>query len=255
MSDEQQQPVSLDGFRAELDVFSGPLDLLLYLVKQEEVDIFEVAVSRITERYLDALQGIEFYDVNTAAEFLVVAATLMEIKSRTLLPPGETAEEEEDTAGAELVRRLLQYKEFKEAAQSLEDRVGVQRLRYPRPRLVPTQEGGEEQDPALLLEDVAPWDLMAAFERLLGETQLPASPTVVRNEVPVAFYITEVIAHLRATDRPVEFVEFFRKDASRERIVGVFLALLEMIRRRSIRVSEEEGLQGPSLRVSLAEPP
>jgi segregation and condensation protein A len=243
---------SLSGFRAELEVFSGPLDLLLYLVKQDEVDVFEVAVSRITERYLDAMQRIEFFDVNTAAEFLVVAATLMEVKSRTLLPPGEGQDEEEDAGpGAELVRRLLQYKEFKEAAQGLEERAGRRALRHARPRLAIDAEEAAQDRAELLLEDLATWDLMGAYADLMEQTRLPAPPAVVRSEVPLGFYISEVLACLQGAHGPARFLDLFHDERTRERIVGVFLALLEMMRRGMIRVREKTGETGRYIEISL----
>jgi len=250
---EQPDTPSLEGFRADLDVFSGPLDLLLYLVKQEEVDIFEVPVSRVTDRYLEALRTIEFFDVNTAAEFLVVAATLMEIKSRTLLPPGEVEEEEDDGAGTELVRRLLQYKEFKEAADGLENRAKQQVLKHPRPQpRVGTQEEDEYEVQALL-EDLAVWDLTAAFAELMTQTRLPTTTRIVHSEVPVSFYIDEVLAALQGAGGRTDFLQRFRGEVSRDRIVGVFLALLEMVRRRTVRVTESAGQPGRRIEVSLAD--
>ncbi|MHC4591792.1 MAG: segregation and condensation protein A [Planctomycetota bacterium] len=233
--------VTLDRFRAELEVFSGPLDLLLCLIKQEEVDIFEVSLSRITERYLAAVRTMEFFDVNVAAEFLVVAATLMEIKSRTLLPPAEVEEDEEDEdPGAELVRRLLEYKEFKEAAGHLGDRAREQGVKFPRGR--GASDAAEPEEPAdeALLEDLAVWDLMAAFAEVVEQTQLRSRTEIVRSSVPVSVYINEVLATLRAAGRPAEFVEFFEHGRSRARVIGIFLALLELARRKTIRVKERK---------------
>ncbi len=246
-----QQEATLDDFRAELEVFSGPLDLLLHLVKQQEVDIFEVPVATITDHYLDIVRRMEFYDINRAAEFLVVAATLMEIKSRTLLPPGESEAEEDDDAGVELVRRLLQYKQFREAADDLGRRFDARSRMHGRPHLKLPSEPDEDDDELALLGEVAVWDLSAAFGRLMEQTRLPRAPRVVRNEVPVSFYIDEVLELLIANDGPVELMDLFGTDMSRERIVGVFLALLEMIRRRAVRVERIEAASGRNLRVTL----
>lgn len=236
-------PLSVDRFRAELEVFSGPMDLLLHLVRQEEVDILEISVARITDRYLTAVRAMEAFDINVAAEFLIVAATLMEIKSRTLLPSDPDGEEEEEDPGMELVRRLLEYKEFREAAEHLGERADEQADRFPRPR--PQTEAPEENDPSpeALLEDLAVWDLMAAFAELIRETQFDRPTTrIIRNDVPVGVYIDEVLERLRTSRSPVAFSAFFRRDRSRERIIGVFLALLELIRQGRIAVEQAEGI-------------
>ncbi|MFO8006611.1 MAG: segregation/condensation protein A [Candidatus Brocadiia bacterium] len=228
--------LSLQDFRAELDVFSGPLDLLLHLIKQEEVDVFEVPVSRVTDRYLAAVRAMELFDVNVAAEFLVVAATLMEIKSRTLLPPAETDEEEEEDPGVELVRRLLEYKKYKEAAGELEERARRRAARAARPR--PEPEAEEADTPEVLLEELAVWDLMTAFSEVVEQTQLKRPTHVVRSHVPVSAYVEEVLERLRSGGGSARFIEFFSGGPSRERVVGMFLALLELVRRRRISVEQ-----------------
>ncbi|MGD2174404.1 MAG: segregation/condensation protein A [Candidatus Brocadiaceae bacterium] len=234
--DRNPQATALEDFRAELEVFSGPLDLLLHLIKQEEVDIFEVAVSRITDRYLAALRTIQFFDVNVAGEFLVVAATLMEIKSKTLLPPGEDEEEDEEDPGVELVRRLLQYKEFKEAAGELEESARRRSTRYSRPR-APVDDQ-DDPEPEGLVEDLAAWDLAAAFAEVLEQTRLEPPTRILRQDIPVGAYVEEMLRHLRASGGQAAFMDLFRRDQSRERIVGVFLALLELIRRKAILVAQ-----------------
>lgn len=228
--------LNLEDFRAELDVFSGPLDLLLHLIKQEEVDIFEVPVSRVTDRYLAAVRTMELFDVNVAAEFLVVAATLMEIKSRTLLPPAEAAEQEEEDPGVELVRRLLEYKKYKEAAGELEERARRRAARAARPHA--EHEPDEPEGPELLLEELAVWDLMTAFSEVVEQTQLKRPAHVVRSNVPVSAYVEEVLDRLRSAGGSVGFLEFFTGGPSRHRVVGLFLALLELVRQRRIGVEQ-----------------
>lgn len=235
---DQDAPLSLEGFRAELDVFSGPLDLLLHLIRQEEVDVFEVPVSRITDRYLTALRTMEFFDVNVAADFLVVAATLMELKSRTLLPPGESEEDEdEDDPGAELVRRLLEYKEFKEAAEHLGERAREHGARFKRARQPVPNEEADDESPALL-EDLAVWNLMDAFAEVVEQTQLRRPAEIVHSDVPVSVYMDEVLATLRRAGGAVAFLDFFARERSRPRVIGVFLALLELVRRKAIDVRD-----------------
>ncbi len=245
---QPDQSVSLEQFRAELDVFSGPLDLLLHLIKQEEVDIFEVRVSHITDRYLGAIRAMEFFDVNVAADFLVVAATLMEIKSRTLLPPAEADGEDEEDPGVELVRRLLQYKEFKEAAEDLEERARARMVRFARPR-PPTAES-EEPGPDALLEELQVWDLMAAFAEVVQQTRLKSSPRVIRSDLPVSTYVAEVVRQLRARGGELGFLDLFRDESTRERIVGIFLALLELVRRGRIHLEQADS-RARSIRIRL----
>ncbi len=245
---ESDATTSLSSFRAELDVFSGPLDLLLHLIKQEEVDIFEVRVSEITDRYLAAIRTMEFFDVNVAADFLVMAATLMEIKSRTLLPPSEADEEDEEDPGVELVRRLLQYKQFKEAAEDLEDRAQRRTERFARPR--PPEPEVEQPGPDALLEDLEVWDLMAAFAEVVEQTQLKPSPRVIRSDVPVSVYVGEVVQRLRRAGGELGFLDLFREENTRERVVGIFLALLELVRRRRIRLDQPDS-SARSIRIGL----
>lgn len=237
--------LAVDRFRAELDVFSGPLDLLLHLIKQEEVDIFEVALARITDRYLAAVRAMEMFDINVAAEFLVVAATLMEIKSRTLLPPEEAEEDqEEEDAGMELVRQLLQYKEFRDAADRLEGLHERRTQKFARPRVLPPEfeeEAEQEPDPEALLEDLAVWDLMTAFAEVIQQVRVRPTTRIIPNEVPLSVYIDEVRQRLGATRAPVAFTDFFQQQLTRPRVVGIFLALLELVRRKVITVEEVDG--------------
>ena len=253
MADAPHTELSVDRFRAELEVFSGPLDLLLHLIKQEEVDIAEVQVAKITDRYLAAIRAMEFFDVNVAAEFLVVAATLMEMKSRMLLPPAPQDEgSEEEDPGAELVRRLLEYKEFKEAADHLAERAEQQTDKFPRGQPPEQVEEAVKEEPGALLEDLAVWDLLTAFAEVVEQTQLRRPAEIVRADVPLGVYIGEVLSTLRSSPGPVDFLEFFRHERSRARIIGVFLALLELVRRKAILVQERTG-DGWGVEISLRE--
>lgn len=250
LKEEDRPELSLENFRAELEVFNGPLDLLLHLVKQDEVSIAEVPLARITHRYLAAVRTMEFFDVNVAAEFLVVAATLMEIKSRFLLPPSQIDEEEEEDPGAELVRHLLQYKELKEAADHLGHRAEAQGEKFARPHWQAESPEEDETSAEAVLEDLSSWDLMVAFAQVVQQTQLTLPLQIVHSDVPVGVYVEEVLAHLRASFGPVDFLDFFLHERSRDRIIGIFLALLELARQKAIHVEESEG-QTRGIQVSL----
>ena len=235
-------PPSLERFRAELEVFSGPLDLLLHLIRQEEVDVFDVQLSSITDRYLAAVKGLQFFDVNVAAEFLVMAATLTEIKSRALLPPAEVDEDEDESdPGTELVRRLLEYREFKEAAGHLDERGRLQVGKFSRgvPTLPETDaDAGADTD---LLEDLAVWDLMAALGEVLQQTELRRPAEIVRTDIPVAVHMEEVVAVLRRAGGSVRFLDFFQQERDKARVIGVFLALLELFRRKQVHIGQNKG--------------
>ena len=253
--DEEGDAMSLSDFRAELEVFDGPLDLLLHLVKQEEVDILEVSLARVTDRYLAAVRAIEMFDVNEAAEFLTVAAQLMEIKSRHMLPSSPIDDEEdEDDPGMQLIRRLLEYKEFREAADHLEEKAEERSNRFARPHVKLDLEEEDEPDPAELLEDVAVWDLMVAFSRVMEQTSLEPRRHIIRSEIPVSVYIEEVVGHMRRRSGSVPFVDFFMEECTRPRIVGIFLALLELVRRRAVSIDSPTG-DPRDMRVSLCAPP
>jgi segregation and condensation protein A len=249
MSHEHLSPSQ---FRAEMDVFVGPLDLLLHLVQQKEVDITEVALAETTDRYLAAVKTMDAFDINVAGEFLVIAATLIELKSRGLLPTPPVLDEEDDP-GAELVRRLLEYKEFKQAAGHLGERAEQRADRWARPHQRIEADADEEPDPAALIEDLATWDLMVAFSRVLEQTSVGPTTRVLHSDIPVSAYIEEVTAHLRNSRHTVTFLDFFAEEYTRPRIIGVFLALLELIRLRTITVSADSS-KGGSLAIHLCGP-
>ncbi|HEX2971102.1 MAG TPA: segregation/condensation protein A, partial [Tepidisphaeraceae bacterium] len=185
-------------YRVELDIYNGPLDLLLYLIKRDELDIYDIPIARITDQYLGYITLIkdlhekEGLDINLAGEFLVVAATLMEIKSAMLLPkpppdpnaPDANAADELTDPRYELVQKLLEYKRFKDAANALERQQAIHQQRFPR---VPGQrEGDNNEPPPVDLEEVQIWDLLAAFTRLMQEVgqRKPRYHEVIYDDTP-----------------------------------------------------------------------
>ena len=155
-------------YRVDLDIYNGPLDLLLYLIRREEVDIYDIPIARVTEQYVRHVDLLKALDPNLAGEFLVVAATLMEIKTRMLLPAAQTrADGEEHHAiapRAELVRQLLEYKNFKDAAGDLRDSAQLQAMKFPR---TCPQADERLQEADLDLDDVQVWHLLEAFDNLM----------------------------------------------------------------------------------------
>jgi len=236
------------GYRVELEAFSGPLDLLLYLVRQNEVEITDIPIAEITDQYLRYLDLLKELNVNLAGEFLVMAATLMEIKSRMLLPRPEGEEEEEEDPRADLIRQLLEYKKFKDAARQLGRRAAEQALKFRRGDAAVFGLPEREEDLSLVLGEVSVWDLASAFEAILRQTSVVSETRIALDHRPAAAYCNELLEKLRA--RPVAaFTELFDPRDGRMALINAFVALLELIRRRRVRV-EQAGDSG-EIRVVL----
>jgi segregation and condensation protein A len=224
-------------YKVRLEVFEGPLDLLLYLIKREELDIYNIPIERITRQYMEYLALMRLLDLNIAGEFLVMAATLMMIKSRLLLPVEERPEleaEEEDPRW-DLVRQLVEYKKFKEAATHLQQREWQRTnvfLRGLEPA-VPT-----EPDPGLVLADVSMFDLIAAFNDALKRVRVEELGEIFAEPFTVADKIEYILITLRQRER-LAFSNLFQNMATRQEITCTFLALLELIRLRQVAAVQE----------------
>lgn len=245
---EKQAKGSIMDWRVELEVFNGPLDLLLYLIKRDELDVFDIPIARITESYITALQDVReahasgALDIDTIGDFLVMAATLMEIKSATLLPTppsvsddgSPSAAEQLNDPRADLIRQLLEYKRFKDHASALERQHLTFRERFPRsPALRPEQSAADELPP-LDLDEVQIWDLLAAFRRLMGEIgQRKTTHEVIDDDAPLELHAADVEDRL-ARFGAQTLRQLFTGRRSRGEAIGVFLALLELIRQRKI---------------------
>jgi len=224
-------------YRVQLDVYNGPMDLLLYLIRKEEVEIYDIPIARITEQYLEQVELLKALDVNLAGEFLVLAATLMEIKSRMLLPhPPPLGEDEGEDPRMELVRELLEYKKFRDAAEELKARGAEQQLKFPRlARAEPPAEG----EPAVPLKEVELWDIFAAFRKLMKETMGRLPQTIVYDDIPVSEFMHRLLERMGG-QATVRFWELFEGRRDRMHVVGTFLALLELIRRRVVVAFQQE---------------
>ena len=224
-------------YRVELDVFRGPLDLLLFLVRKHELEIFEIPIAEITEQYLEYLKVMQMIDVDVAGDFLVMATTLMEIKSRMLLPASEGGEEQEADPRQELVRQLLEYKRFREAAEQLQELAEEQRKRFVR---IPTERSKPGADPATEpIRDVEIWDLVSAFGRLMRQTLALAPSNILYDDVPVHVHMDRVLEQLHQEGQ-VAFSELFREAPDRGWVVGTFLAVLELIKSGQICAEQNE---------------
>lgn len=224
-------------YRVQLDVFSGPLDLLLYLIRRDELDIQDVVITRITEQYLKYVRLLEQLDPNGAADFLVMASTLVELKSRALLPspPLEAMEEDEDDPRAQLVRQLLEYKRFKDVAATLGSAAEERAKRYVRkPADLPKELDGVE------LEEVEVWTLLEAFGRVMSAIgEGPTQHQVLYDDTPIELHAAEMVAVLER-EGPQTFRSLFDGNRTRGEIVGRFLALLELVRKRRVRAEQGE---------------
>jgi len=226
----------VSAFRVDLEAYNGPLDLLLFLIRREEVDIYDIPIARITEQYVAYVKLIEAMDPNLAGDFLVMAATLMEIKSRTLLPTAPADQEDEEIIDPrmELVRQLLEYKAFKDAAYSLGTAAQLQALKHPRHPAVAAP-GADQLD----IEEAQIWDLLEAFNRLLEQTGRRSQfHEVVYDETPIALHAADVVDLLERSGGSQPFVHIFEGRTKAE-LIGLFLALLELIRQRRVRAEQE----------------
>ena len=228
-------------FDVHLSNFEGPLDLLLHLIRKNEMDIYDIPMAEITRQYLTILDVMQELNLDVAGEFLLMAATLLHIKSRLLLPssdPEEDAAEEEDPR-AELVRRLLEYQKYKEAAATIERYPWLGRevfaRDFPAPELM---EGGETE-----LEAVGLFELVEAFRALLKEAPEPYVHEVEVERLSVSDRINAVLS-LLMTRGSLAFMELFSGRPDRPEVVVTFLAMLELVKLRAIRLMQN-GRFGP----------
>jgi len=223
----------------KLPVFEGPLDLLLYLIKKEEIDIYDIPIEKITTQYLDYLRLIKMLDLEVAGEFLVVAATLLYIKSRVLLPHDQRPPEdeaEEDDPRWELVRQLVEYKKYKDAAFELQQCLARQEGVHGR--------GGSfkpdlASDGSLPFDKVGLFDLLAVFQKILARaSQNEDLRDIFEDRFTVSDKIQHILGEMTSRTRVV-FETLFVEGASRTEIVVTFLAVLELIRLKQIGVAQE----------------
>ena len=217
-------------YTVELPTFHGPLDLLLFLVKQHEVDLYDIPIATITEQFLNYLNLLQVIDVEAAGEFLVMAATLMEIKSRLMLPRVEEEGKEEEDPRLELVKQLLEYKKYKEAAALLEEQAHKQQARLSRmPFEFPAQPDLANQP----LRKVELWDLVSAFGRLMRETIALQPSHIAIDETPMQVHLDRILELLQKHGR-MSLSQLFTPPHTRGRLLGLFLATLELIRSRTV---------------------
>jgi len=232
-----------DAFPVRIAQFEGPLDLLLFLIKKHELDIHDIPIALITQQYLDAIGLMQELDLDVAGEFLVMAATLIHIKSKMLLPRPETAAgvegEEEDPRDA-LVRRLLEHQKFKAAAGLLHEREQLRAAQWLRPDESVAALAGEDYVPEL---EVDLFTLLTAFQAVVQRAKLRPKVLLPPEQIPVEVRIDQLLARLSETEA-CGFEDLFADVNDRAGLIVTFLALLEMIRLKLVRVFQS-GSFGP----------
>lgn len=214
-------------YQVKLPIFEGPFDLLLHLIKKNEIDIYNIPISKITDEYLAYIQMMEMLDLNIAGDFIVMAATLMYIKSKMLLPPDETEEEVVEDPRAELVRKLLEYKRFKEAAEQLSNLESKKRNIFSREENKDLKEEEEYVEATL-------FDLLRVFKNILIYLPKEEIQEIAREEFSVAQKINDILDRLEKEPQ-IKFNSLFELISKRREIIAIFLALLELVRLKLIR--------------------
>lgn len=225
-------------YRVQLqNTYSGPMDLLLYLIRRDEIDIYDIPIARVLTDYLAYVRMLEALDPDAVGEFLVLAATLMEIKSRLLLPkpPPEEVVDDGLDPRTDLVRQLLAYRAFREAAGALGERAALRARQFARPGLdLPDEQGHVD------MEEVQVWDLLAAFNRLLAATgRQRIQHQVVYDDTPITLHAADILDRLAREGPSMRFEQIF-EGRTRSEMIGLFLALLELIRQDRVRVEQTQ---------------
>ncbi|WP_339747991.1 segregation/condensation protein A [uncultured Rubinisphaera sp.] len=223
------------------DFFNGPVDLLLYLVRKQEVDVLEVSLADITKQFLEYLEVLEIIDFDIAADFLVAASAMLEMKSRLALIKDETVEQEEEVEAEEtnhnLVQHLLQYQQLREAAEALQEQALAWQDRYPR--LADERPSSKRSVADDVIKDLEIWDLVGAFARIVKKKTKDGEATVRFDETPIHVYVEQIGQQVRETGR-VRFQDLFSKEDDRSKSIGMFLAILELLRHHHYRAEQEQ---------------
>ncbi|MDD5475724.1 MAG: segregation/condensation protein A [Syntrophales bacterium] len=233
-------------YRIKLEIFEGPLDLLLYLIRKNEIDIYDIPISLITEQYISYIDAMKSLNLDLAGEYLVLAATLLHIKSRMLLPVHETeGGEEEDDPRAELVRQLLEYRTFKEAALEMERMKLLDRDFFTR------KDTGDDRADAgeRPVREIGVFELVEAFQRVIAGMGDMHIMEMERNDMSVSQRISEMLDLLREK-KTLTFEELLGMPRERRQLVYTFLALLELMKMRVVRAFQRAPYE--AIRVCVA---
>jgi segregation and condensation protein A len=234
-------------YQVKIDAFEGPLDLLLHLINSLEIDIYDIPVAQITEQYLMYIKTMSVLKLDVASEFLVMAATLLVIKSKMLLPKHEELFDDEDPGISfeedpreELVERLIEYRKYKEAAHDLKSMEEERGLIYTKPPS-DLSDFAKGKQPERVEPNVSLYDMLAAFQKLLRRKKLqrPMATKVARQEISIEKRMTEIMDELKQLKGRKNFTDLFPYPA-KEHVVLTFLAILELIKRKEIDAQQQE---------------
>lgn len=223
-------------FRIDLSTFRGPLDLLLFLIRKNELDVLNIPIATVTEQYLEYITVLEQIDINTVGDFIAMASTLIEIKSFEVLPGDEVCEVEMEDPKKELVKQLLVYKRICDSANELEQRARAWQKRYPRlANDLPSKQKNLAEEP---IREVELWDLVSAFGRIIRENAPSSKQQIVYDDTPISMHMKRIYGRLKE-ERQVLFRNLFEPGKHRSTLIGIFLALLELVRHEYADVRQE----------------
>jgi len=231
-------------------VFQGPLDLLLHLVREQEVEIHEIEISRVVDGFLAYLNAMEKLDLELAGDFVVMAATLMAIKSRSLLPAEEIDLEDDLDPRDELIERLIEYRRFRQASEALEGCFRVRNEMFPRGYRGEVRSGEDERE--LDLGDLDEWDLLATWSRLLRETNADRVHRVSTDPHPLRYYVDHVVDRIKHAGNLSlsELIQSYGETVGHtDAVVGSFCALLELVRLQVVHVAQQKA--GEEIEIEL----
>ncbi|HSK70832.1 MAG TPA: segregation/condensation protein A [Pyrinomonadaceae bacterium] len=219
--------------KLKLGEFAGPLDLLLYLIKQEQANIFDIPIARITDEYLRYIRLMESFDITIAGDFLVMAATLIEIKSKMLLPREIFADAEEDFADPrqELVDRLLEYEKFKSAAQMLYERTTVEQAVFTRGQIESDENNAEV--------NATVFDLLNVFQKILARHKEEIQLEIQREEITLAEMLKQIKKRI-FKEKELSLLKFFNEMHTKRELVTAFIAVLEIVRTESVKLLQNK---------------
>ncbi len=221
-------------YEVRLEIFEGPMDLLIHLIRKNEVDIFDIPISKITDQYLSYIEMMKSLNINLAGEFFVMAATLMHIKSRMLIPSDESEDEEDPRQ--EIVRPLIEYMKIKEVSVELLKREILERDVFHRPLYEPDEYSEYQKEPVV---EASLFQLIDAFQKIIEEKRISKGISIQIHRWSLNERIEEVLEELKRKER-LRFKELFKKDMGLSFIIVTFLAILELINRHKIKAYQRD---------------
>ncbi|MCL5104718.1 MAG: segregation/condensation protein A [Armatimonadetes bacterium] len=239
-------------YKVTLEIFQGPLDLLLHLIRENEIDIYDIPIAKVTEQYLAYLSLMESLDLEVAGEWLVMAATLVEIKSRMLLPeePGDEADEEERLdPRLELVERLIEYEKFKGAAEIFREREEMRSKVFSRGTL----ELDFDLKPTVVLDNITASDLLSLLQNILSDVGKEPVTSIQRRKITVRMRMREIWRKVSQASGQLSFEELFDDVYTKVEVVITFLALLELLKAQSVKVKQTKAFATIKI-IPLTEP-